>query len=251
MNKKIKSFVPKNYREKLRPAYLKLFGHTAYEKFAIVAHARTGSNYLYAGLNTSASIKTYHEIFAAHNREIGRDFDKIFTNIIEPKSKDIKAVGFKVFYYHLTEEEWKKFLSYQGIKIIHLTRENKLRTIVSLDIAFKTDIWSAKDVKSTKRTSVIVDTADLIARIEKIESDENKTRQRFLNHRITELVYESMVEHPIKTFSHLSDFMGIHDIDPHGIAIKKQNPEKLSTLIENYEEVVECLSNSRFSSYLE
>jgi len=86
-----------------------------------------------------------HELFVAHNREIGKNFDAIMSRAFRMESKSITTVGFKLFYYHLTDGEWTKFLSFKDILIIHLTRRNRLRTIVSLDIAFKTDQWSSRD----------------------------------------------------------------------------------------------------------
>ncbi len=86
----------------------------------------------------------YHEDFAKRNREMaGKDYDQIFPMLFRKENKYIKAVGFKLFYDHLTKDEWGKFLLYKYLKIIHLTRENCLRTIVSLDIAFKLAQWSS------------------------------------------------------------------------------------------------------------
>ena len=44
-------------------------------------------------------------MFASHYREIGKDFDKIFSKIYQNERRAIKAVGFKFFYYHFTEDE--------------------------------------------------------------------------------------------------------------------------------------------------
>src|SRR5512139_1184559 len=109
----------------LRP-YRSIFGEEVRERFAIVGNARTGSNYLLDGLKSSKSVKMYHEIFAAHNREIGKDFDKVFSTLFRRESKGTRLVGFKLFYNHLTDEEWERFLSHRGFKVIHLTRENRV-----------------------------------------------------------------------------------------------------------------------------
>ncbi len=120
--------------------YLNLFGHRNYNRFAIIGNARTGSNYIFIGLENSNHIRMYHEVFAIRNRKLaGKDFNQIFPMMFRKEDKNIKAVGFKLFYDHLTKDEWEKFLLYKDLKIIHLTRENCLRTIVSLDIAFKLD----------------------------------------------------------------------------------------------------------------
>ena len=123
--------------------YLNLFGHRNYNRFAVIGNARTGSDYLFLGLKNSNCVRMHHEVFAEHNLEMaGKGFDQIFSMLFGKQNKNIKAVGFKLFYDHFTKDEWEKFLSYNDFKIIHLTRENCLRTIVSLDIAFKLDQWS-------------------------------------------------------------------------------------------------------------
>src|SRR5215218_10885959 len=130
------------YTHTLQRAYFRLFGHQVDQRFAIVGNARTGSNYLLDGLKTSPSIRMYHEIFADHNRQVGKDFDRVFSTVFQPESKATKMVGFKVFYNHLTAEEWQKFLTCKDLKIIHLIRRNRLRTVISLEIAFKTGQWT-------------------------------------------------------------------------------------------------------------
>src|SRR6266540_7200944 len=94
------------YVNLLQRTYFRMFGHQVEQRFAIVGNARTGSNYLLDGLKTSPSIRMYHEIFAAHNRQVGTDFEKILSTVFQYESRSIQMVGFKVFYNHLTEGEW-------------------------------------------------------------------------------------------------------------------------------------------------
>ena len=78
-----------------RGLYFKMFGHPIDQRFAIVGNARTGSNFLLDGLKSSSSIRMYHEIFADHNREVGKNFDRVFSTVFQPESKSTKIVGFK------------------------------------------------------------------------------------------------------------------------------------------------------------
>src|SRR5215208_234320 len=129
------------YVHTLQRTYFRIFGHPIDQRFAIIGNARTGSNYLLDGLKSSPSIRMYHEIFASHNREVGRDFEKILSTVYQYESKSTKIVGFKVFYNHLTEDEWEEFVAHRDVRVIHLTRQNRLRTVISLEIAFKTGQW--------------------------------------------------------------------------------------------------------------
>lgn len=247
------AFVSLFDRALARP-YLGLMGHQVTQRFTVVGNARTGSNYLLAGLKRSRSIRMYHEIFADHNRRIGSDFDRIFSTLYRKESRSIKIVGFKLFYNHLTEDEWHRFLSYPDIQVIHLTRQNRLRTVVSLQIAFKTGQWikshrSAGNPPSDKR--ILLEPGHLLAELERIEAAEAATRQRFAGRRILEVGYERLVEHPAEVFHTVGRYLGVDDLDPGGIRLAKQNPERLEQLIINYAEVAQALKPTRFAAYLE
>lgn len=234
--------------------YVNLFGHQAYQRFALVGHARTGSTYLLSGLKASPRIKMYHEVFGPHSREKGKDFAAIFTNLFPKEKRAIAAVGFKLFYYHLTEAEWDEFLAYKDIKIIHLTRRNRLRTIVSREIAAKTDLWFASnsaEAIETPEKRISLDASGLLARIEQIASLEALARDRFKDWQILEVVYEDLVANPDRGFEEIGEFLGVDDIRASRIGLKKQNPESLQDLIVNYDRVSQVLQDTPFAKYLE
>jgi LPS sulfotransferase NodH len=196
----------------------------------------------------------HHEAFAEHNLEMaGKGFDQIFHMLFGKQNKNIKAVGFKLFYDHLTKDEWERFLSYNDFKIIHLTRENCLRTIVSLDIAFKLDYWSSSTEDKGKpliEKRIWLDTSNLIDRLEQIKDYEALTRKRFKDRRVLEVEYKKLIGKPGETFQSIGECLGINDIDFTKITIKKQNPENLKHLITNYDEVYQLLENTKFAKYL-
>jgi LPS sulfotransferase NodH len=239
------------YTDTLQRTYFRSFGHQVDQRFAIVSNARTGSNYLLDGLKTSPAIRMYHEIFAGHNREIGRDFDRILSTAYQYENRSTQLVGFKVFYNHLTDEEWKKLTALDDLKIIHLTRKNRLRTVISLEIAFKTGQWTkAGKSGSPKDKRVTLDPLKLLKRLEQIEEGERATRVRFCDRQILEVVYEELVRSPNDVFASVSAYLGVDGIDPAKIRLKRQNPESLAQLIINYDEVEAALKNTRFAEYL-
>ena len=242
------------YTNWLQRSYFKMFGHQVDQRFAIVGNARTGSNYLLDGLKTSPSIRMYHEIFADHNRQVGKEFDRIFSTVFQPESKATKAVGFKVFYNHLTDDEWQKFLACKDLKIIHLIRRNRLRTVISLEIAFKTGQWtqsSKANPSEIKVKRLLMEPSKLIKRLEQIEEGEATARARFRDRQVLEVVYEELVKSPKSVFESVGIYLGVNGIDPAQIRLRRQNPETLQQLIINYEEVAAALRNSRFEEYLD
>jgi LPS sulfotransferase NodH len=196
----------------------------------------------------------YHEVFAKRNRKIaGKEFDMIFPMLFRKESRNIKAVGFKLFYDHLTIDEWDKFLSHKYLSIIHLTRENRLRTIVSLDIAFKTDQWSASAKDKDKQLvekRILLDTSTLIDRLEQIQYYETFIRDRFKDRHILEVVYEKLATKPKETFQYIVGYLSVDGIDLSKITLTKQNPESLEQLIVNYDEVYELLKNTKYAPHL-
>ena len=76
-------------------------------------------------------------------------------------------------------------------------------------------------------------------------------RERLKGHCKIEVEYDSPVNDPTIEFNWISEFLNIQDIDPKKIMLKKQNPEKLNQLTENYEEVSDLIKNTKFSSYLD
>lgn len=244
-------FTSREFKEKIKSTYIKTFGYTNYQRLVVVGNARTGSNFLLEALNSSKAIKMYHEIFAGHNRKIGENFQPILSTLYQKQLQSIKLVGFKLFYYHLTEQEWNNFLSYDNFLIIHLIRKNKLRTIISLDIAFKTNQWSTvkKNEKSSSK-KIYLEPNKLIKRIEKIEDYEKLTRKRFQTKSFLEISYEDLITNPESVFSQISNYLSIYDIDYKKNKLKKQNTEAIQDLVINYEEIVDLLVNTRFSHYL-
>jgi LPS sulfotransferase NodH len=240
------------YTHTLQRAYFRLFGHQVEQRFAIVGNARTGSNYLLDGLKSSPAIRVYHEIFASHNREVGKDFERILSTIYQYESKSTRLVGFKVFYNHLTAEEWEKLAARKDLRVIHLTRRNRLRTVISLEIAFKTGQWTkAGNSGGPKEKRVTLDPLKLIKRLEQIEEGEAATRVRFCDGPMLEIVYEELVRSPEEVFESVGAYLGVGGIDPGKIRLKRQNPESLEQLIVNYNEVADVLQNTRFATYLE
>lgn len=239
------------YVNSLQRSYFRLFGHKVRNRFAIVGNARTGSNYLLDGLKTSPSIRVYHEIFAGHNRQVGRDFEKVLSTVFQPERKSTQIVGFKVFYNHLTEDEWQKLLAVRDLKIIHLTRKNRLRTVISLEIAFKTGHWTnSRNSSGPREKQVRLDPSKLIQRLEQIEEGETATRCRFSDRPILEVVYEDLVRSPREVFESVGAYLGVDGIDPGKIRLRRQNPESLQQLIVNYEEVKQALESTKFAEYL-
>lgn len=227
-----------------------------YSKFIIVSHARSGSNLLLNSLNSHPNIIAEHEIFAAHNRQIGENFYPILNNLFGERPETAKAVGCKIFYYHLNQDEWQQIGEIPGLKVIHLKRKNRLRMIVSMKVAFKTSQWGITDESQridAAQKQVYLDYDFLCNKFEDIESSENTTEKLFKPTQIANVFYQDLVHQHENTISSLFDFLDLpaFTVSTEKIRHKKQNPEPLSQLIQNYDELKAKFANTPWASYFD
>lgn len=228
--------------------------HTKYTRFAVVGHARTGSNLLLDVFRSSPEVEMFHEIFSADNRVIGQGFNEHINRLYAGYPRCIRAVGCKIFYNHLTNQEWSEFEQHKEFKIIHLIRRNRLRTLVSLAIAFKTDVWLQTNFRKKvplEKKRVYLDPESLFTQIMQIESWESQTRARFAHRDVLEICYEDLVTDFEAVASEAIGFVGAKRWNPNRIGYKKQNPEPLDQLISNFPEVSHALKNTPWEQYLE
>lgn len=124
-----------------------LRGSKKYDKFLILSRSRTGSNLLRSLLSSHPDVICLGEIFGSVGNEVKNDIIKSPIKYLKRiafgyHKKNIKSVGFKIFYYHpefkCSTNIWNYLENQNNIKIIHLKRKNILRTILSRKIAGKT-----------------------------------------------------------------------------------------------------------------
>jgi len=228
--------------------------HTQYTRFVLIGHARTGSNLLLDVFRSSPEVEMFHEIFSADNRIIGQGFNEGISQLYAEYARCIRAVGCKIFYNHLTNEEWAEFEKLKEFKILHLMRRNRLRTLVSLAIAFKTDIWLQTNSRKkipVEHKRVYLEPENLIGQINQIETWESETRDRFAHRDTLEIYYENLVDNFNAIASKAIKFVGADRWSSNRVAYKKQNPEPLDQLILNFDEVSHVLKNTPWENYLE
>jgi hypothetical protein len=213
-------------------------------KFVIISRSRVGSNLLMTYLNNHPNIICDGEII--------REAKIKGKNILERAKKcwDLdKVSGFKLFYYHTkgkNKEELYNYIKENNIKVIHLKRKNKLRTVISSNIAMKHGwhrIKSKKDLLSLEERRFNVSVDSLLKEIKKTEEMEKEHDKIFPNG--LEVFYEEMNEIMPNVFN----FLGVKNV-PLKTDMIRQNPEKLSDIIINYDEVKKALESTKYKKYL-
>lgn len=232
---------------------LGVFGHRDYVPFIVLTRSRTGSNLLLSFLNSHPNIFCEGEIFARlHGADpmtrLGRSFGK--------QPRHIHAKGLKIFYYHPLDADarglWDELERRSDIRVIHLTRENILRTLVSRKIAGVRDAWTGTRFDradfADKQVSFTVE--DLETGFTQTREWEIEATRRFSAHPFISLSYEALVADSTATYHRLLEFLGMPGGDPH-TGLRQQNPEKLRDLISNYDELKRSFTGSRWESLFE
>lgn len=249
--KNAKIFLRRNFWQAVQNINQPAEGGSIRQRFAIIASPRTGSNYLYEALNSLPSVRMYHEIFAPHYRKATTTFKTRSSVLYNRQPTFVDSLGVKIFYSHLSTNEWVELLERRDFRYLHLTRKNRLKTVISLTIAKTTDQWTNTNRQTNSiKPKVRLNENHLIGQLNELASRERRFRQQFSETEILELSYEELTKNPAETLSRASNFLSLDAIDHDNIPLKKQNSEAISDLIENYEEVARLLRGTEYENFL-
>jgi LPS sulfotransferase NodH len=234
--------------------FFSLFGGRKYAKFIVLTRSRTGSNLLVDYLNSHANVFCRSEIF---RRLEGREWPAVLRSVYRRQPFFARAVGFKIFYGHPLDDTecglWDALQKDRSIRVIHLVRNNVLRSVVSHRIADKTNFWFHKGKRGSPQVGsrdkkIRLDPDSLLEEFERTALWRLQGEARFRDHEMLEISYEDLTRDPEATFIRVCDFLAVPRRRP-ASSFKKQNPEKLSDLIENHAELEERFRGSRWREY--
>lgn len=247
----------KKYIVDLRDCFVdkrnQLFGDKKYDKFIVITRSRTGSNLLMSFLNSHPDIIAKGELF---RRLEGQSCKKVWEIIYTKKPKHIKYVGFKIFYYHPLDSEDREVWNYikkdKSIKLIHLTRQNMLETVVSRQIADKTNVWTNKNKNNIqlvdKQVEINID--HCLNEFKLTQESENRTRNEFKRDFFLEITYEELVKDKQDKMNQVFNFLNLKEIEVN-TSYKKQNKENIEDLVINYNDLRLALEKSKWSYLLD
>ena len=228
----------------------RIFGNLDYRKFVIISDARTGSTLLMALLDNHPEVIAKGELFKQFH---GKTTMHIWNDLFRKRPKKVKWVGFKLFYDHPwnsgDRKVWELIEKDKNIVIIHLVRNNKVRSYVSKQIGLKTKQWTEGINKPNSLTledkKVRVDPRLCMENIEGIFRLEGETRKQFREHKIIPVSYEELSADKNRTMKRVYKDLNVTLMEIQ-TNLKKQNPEKLQDLVLNYDELKKQLRNTRW-----
>jgi LPS sulfotransferase NodH len=243
-----------------------------YEKFIIISHARSGSTFFKTLLNSHPELLCYGELFYPvpqkhffrpelfpfNSSESSEQLEKMRRNnsikflekyIWRKHKKKHKAVGFKIFYYHARESDWKSVWDYiqkdQSIKIIHLHRENRLNTFLSLEKARRSNVWHGSGVD---QSPITLDPQKCKAFFEQFENFELEFDQKFPNHKNFKIYYESLAKNRDEQLNKICAFLNVRPIKLKS-KMEKIQKRSISESISNFSELELYFKSTKWNKF--
>jgi len=237
-----------------------------YHKFVILSHQRAGSSMVIGALATHPQIVAFGELFIpkriGFNIE-GYDNDSAKLLYLRDKypiefleryifssySKDIRAVGFKLFPDQLEKSSfqcvWEWLIQNKDIKVILLTRHNLLATYTSLLIAQKTGTWGIMNEAQRTDATITIDYEKCVNAFKKRKEYRKKVLEYFKDHDLIDIPYEDMILDFNNYFKELQQSLGV-DIHHLKVGPIKKEVRPLSEVITNYSELRRKLLNTEW-----
>lgn len=248
-----------------------LFGHTNYTRFIILGRSRVGSNFLRGLLNSHSQIHTFGEIFqnkdeigwggmpgyAQHPKDkqlfLQQPVEFIEKKLFHPFPSHIAAVGFKIFYYHASDENWAPVWQYlqndRDLKVLHIKRRNILKTHLSRQRAIQTDTWvNTSGDRKAAPPPVTLSYDDCLADFEQTRAWEEQYDQLFAAHDTMEIIYEELAANHAHIMTRVQNFL---NVTPEQCAPQtyKQARQPLSQAIVNYKQLRDQFAGTPWQSF--
>lgn len=254
-------------------------GSQAYQKFIVLTRARSGSNLLGDLLGSSSQILLFGEIFQNKQRRIiwnhwqpddyksqavrslrnEKPIQFLEEVVFRPYPRRIKAVGFKLFYSHGADPVWQPIWDYlkqdRSIKIIHLQRQNILKSHLSKAIATQRKCHIERRGLFQPAAPPVEDIDPVELSYEACLQDFEQTVhwrkeavEFFQDHAVKEVVYEDFIRNWDATLQSLQEFLGTQP-QPLRTSIVKQSKRAMSESISNYWELKQRFENTPWAAF--
>lgn len=244
-------------------------------KFLILTTRRTGSTFLVDCLNSHPQIKCSHEVLYQGFRDItypwplheyntlGKLWRYYKSGAYNPRKildefyalDDAPVKGFKAMYHQLKDLRARKYLvNDTSIRIIHLRRDNLLKRYVSEVLTTKRqgkEAWHTYKKIPVVTTKISID--DAIKAMRVAQQEYNFYDDLFSKHPKIQLSYENIVDDQYlsdEATRRIANFLEV-EVLPMKSKLVKTNPNDLSKIIENYDQLSRALQNTGFARYID
>lgn len=222
--------------------------------FAIVADLRTGSTLLSSSLDQHPEVRCLGELLHprdfADNRPAGTpnpralDGRALVRRALAP-AQGLAAAGFRAMVFLPLPSQpawanaWEALARTEGLRVIYLTRGDRLAQYASLAIATRLGVWhpaGEPPVPAERRPRLRIEPHELAAWTRERERLYELRRAQLGRKPALELRYEQLAEDWPEAIGRVQAFLGVTPL-PLAPAKHKQEVRPLAEVIENYEEV--------------
>jgi LPS sulfotransferase NodH len=138
----------------------------------------------------------------------------------------------------------------EQFKIIYIFRENVLKLHVSHVRAQLTDVWVSKE--PVGQTQVNIPVRNLFDTLERLENQQRQQSEMIRRMQLPhiELVYERLAQDYRQELLPVLDFLGVDNEVGLKTELRKITSDDLGQVIENYQEVADTLTSTKYEQYL-
>ena len=204
--------------------------HHDYVRFVVLGRSRTGSNYLRGLLASHPQAVVLGEVLKNPTAiEWGTDrpaappqamdvyrHDPVAfleTYVFGGQPLSVRALGFKLFYYHARTEPWAFIWPYlrnlEDLRVVHIKRRNILRTHLSRAQAERSDHWVNASGEAEDYPPIELDYSACVRDFEQTRTWETEADAYFAGQATLEVLYEDLVAEPRAQAARLQTFLGL------------------------------------------
>jgi LPS sulfotransferase NodH len=245
-------------------------------RFLIVCAARTGSTLLRLKLQSHPDVCCHGEIMTpdpkralqitgmhpAHKSNLRalvldtrREDPARFLRDFALYPGGFRAVGAKIKYAELLPEvignahAW--VLANKDLKIIHLTRQNLLRRLVSHELAVQSGVnMVLEGGKVPEYTSLQLDFEACTRDFDAVRAEEERFAALFADHPVIDVTYERVADPSSGECERILDFLGVPHAPLHTPMVKLGRDD-LSESVGNYDELRRQAQGTRYAHYFD
>lgn len=165
-------------------------------------------------------------------------------------SADVAAMGFK---FMLSQAQAfpaaRRYIQKRGITVLHVVRENSLKTLVSRVSARSTKLYHSKEAVQVNK--IHIPTRRLTRELEKIQAENRRWEQIAANNPYVKIPYEVFSADRERALQPALNQLGLEYVESMSSDLKKIIPDNLPDAVENYDEVAQTLAGTRFEAFLD
>jgi LPS sulfotransferase NodH len=208
------------------------------------ADNHAGGFYLYRVKNLANRLRYYTNRYALVD-----DFlqDEIFT----PR-EGMPAAGFRLIYEMSSKyPEVSQWAQQNDAKVVHLIRGNLLKTYISTVTAAIHKMRHPREGAEIRTVKIHINPHEMIAELDRRAAAIEYQRQLFSGCPSLEVFYEDFVANRAAESGQLLRFLEVDESHDLQSDLVKINPESLTDLVENYEEVRHALLGTPHEKFLD